>query len=125
MSSKLEDFCFYWRYTKYDCTRDLEWHSGSGERRHDHRGGNHYFPPESINRDLLADSATHTHCPWKGDASYYSLNVNGDTNTDAVWYYPKPFDVADVIKDYVAFWRGVEVTADDTDGTPGPNPPGR
>jgi uncharacterized protein (DUF427 family) len=87
--------------------------------------GNHYFPPESINRDLLTDSATHTHCAWKGDASYYSLNVNGDTNTDAVWYYPKPFDVADVIKDYVAFWRGVEVTADDTDGTPGPNPPGR
>jgi uncharacterized protein (DUF427 family) len=87
--------------------------------------GNHYFPPASINRELLADSSTHTMCHWKGQASYYNLVVEGDTNADAVWYYPEPYDAADVIKDYVAFWRGVEVSAEPTDGTPGPNPPGR
>lgn len=73
--------------------------------------GNHYFPPESINRDYLQPSDTHTTCPWKGKASYYTLSVNGDTNRDAAWFYPEPKDAARQIKDHVAFWRGVTIEA--------------
>lgn len=87
--------------------------------------GNHYFPPASVNREYFGPSVTHTFCPWKGTASYYSVDVEGSANTDAAWFYPEPFDAADVIKDYVAFWHGVEVSAEPSDGTPGPNPPGR
>jgi uncharacterized protein (DUF427 family) len=71
--------------------------------------GNHYFPPDSINGDLLIPSETTTVCPWKGTASYYSLSVNGKENPDAAWYYPSPKDAAAQIKDHVAFWRGVKV----------------
>ena len=71
--------------------------------------GNHYFPPESVNREYLHSSNSHTHCPWKGDASYYNLVVNGETNKDAAWYYPEPKDAAAKIKDRIAFWRGVKV----------------
>lgn len=71
---------------------------------------NHYFPKSSVKADYLADSSTHTACPWKGLASYYSLNVDGKTNTDAAWFYPEPKDAASNIKDYVAFWKGVQVT---------------
>ena len=71
--------------------------------------GNHYFPPESINRDYFQDSGTHTTCPWKGKANYYNIVDNGDTNKDAAWYYPNPSSMASEIKDYVAFWRGVNV----------------
>lgn len=71
--------------------------------------GNHYFPPESVKREFLQDSPTHTTCPWKGVASYYSLVVDGQINKDAAWYYPAPKDAAKQIKGYVAFWRGVEV----------------
>ncbi len=73
--------------------------------------GNHYFPPNAVNKDYLTSSQTHTTCPWKGIASYYSLQVNGNENQDAVWYYPKPKDAAAQIKDYVAFWKGVKVEA--------------
>jgi uncharacterized protein (DUF427 family) len=72
--------------------------------------GNHYFPPDSVNRGYLTDSQTTTHCPWKGDASYYTLEIDGATNEDAAWYYPTPKDAAAETKGYVAFWRGVEVT---------------
>src|SRR5262249_38955779 len=72
--------------------------------------GNHYFPPDSINKGLFQNSDTHTTCPWKGVASYYSVVVNGETNKDAAWYYPDPKDAAKEIKNYVAFWRGVQVT---------------
>ena len=72
--------------------------------------GNHYFPPDSVHRKYFTDSQTSTHCPWKGDASYYSLEIDGTKNEDAAWYYPTPKDAAAEIKDYVAFWRGVEVT---------------
>jgi len=72
--------------------------------------GNHYFPPSSIVREHFAPSVTHTHCGWKGDASYYDVTVNGDVNRDAAWFYPEPFDAAAQIRDYVAFWNGVEVT---------------
>ncbi len=71
---------------------------------------NHYFPKESVKAEFLADSPTHTTCPWKGLASYYTLKVNGKENTDAAWYYPAPKDAAANIKDYVAFWKGVQIT---------------
>ncbi len=71
---------------------------------------NHYFPKESVSAQYLTDSSTHTTCPWKGLASYYSLSVDGQTNRDAAWYYPEPKPAASQIKDRVAFWKGVQVT---------------
>lgn len=71
--------------------------------------GNQYFPPDSINRERLRESSTHTACPWKGQASYYDITVDGDTNKDAAWFYPEPKDAAKEIKGYVAFWKGVTV----------------
>ncbi len=73
--------------------------------------GNHYFPPDSVKSELLQPSSTTTMCPWKGTASYYSIVVDGDTNADAAWYYPEPKSAAAEIKDRVAFWRGVQVSA--------------
>lgn len=73
--------------------------------------GNHYFPPESVNTELLTESDTHTRCYWKGTASYYDVVVDGETNSDAAWFYPTPSDAAAEIKDHVAFWRGVRVEA--------------
>jgi uncharacterized protein (DUF427 family) len=73
--------------------------------------GNHYFPPDSVRKEFLAPSSTHSRCPWKGEASYYSLKVNGEENHDAAWYYPAPLDAAKQITGYVAFWRGVQVVA--------------
>jgi uncharacterized protein (DUF427 family) len=70
---------------------------------------NHYFPPDSIDPALLEDSATTTHCPWKGDASYKTLVVDGKRNVDAVWYYPEPKAAAAEIKGRYAFWKGVVV----------------
>jgi uncharacterized protein (DUF427 family) len=72
---------------------------------------NHYFPPASVNREYFRDSGTHTTCPWKGEASYYTVEVNGQQNADAAWYYPQPKDAAKEIADYVAFWHGVKVEA--------------
>ncbi len=71
--------------------------------------GNQYFPPNSVNRAYLRESATHTTCGWKGVASYYDVVVDGKTNTDAAWFYPAPKDAAKNITNYVAFWRGVDV----------------
>jgi uncharacterized protein (DUF427 family) len=71
--------------------------------------GNHYFPPDSINKNYFKDSNTQTTCPWKGLASYYSIVVNGKVNQDAAWYYPDPKPAAGNIKNYVAFWKGIEV----------------
>lgn len=73
--------------------------------------GNHYFPSAAINREYFSDSATITGCPWKGTAHYYSLDVNGQQNPDAAWYYPAPKDAAAQIKGRVAFWKGVQVVA--------------
>jgi len=70
---------------------------------------NYYFPPDSVNKEYLKDSDTHSTCPWKGEASYYSVEVNGEVNTDAAWYYPEPKDAASNIKGFVAFWNGVEI----------------
>ncbi len=71
--------------------------------------GNHYFPKESVKKDYLRESNTHTVCAWKGIANYYSIEVDGQINKDAAWYYPNPNTAASNIKDYVAFWRGVEI----------------
>lgn len=73
--------------------------------------GNHYFPPDAVNREYLRESSRHTTCPWKGQASYYDVVVDGRVNRDAAWYYPTPKPAAAQIKDYVAFWRGVRVEA--------------
>lgn len=71
--------------------------------------GNHYFPAESVNRDLLHPSDHRTTCPWKGVASYYDVVVDDAVNCDAAWYYPDPRAAAAEIKDRVAFWRGVRI----------------
>ena len=73
--------------------------------------GNHYFPPESINRSYFSESEAHSICPWKGTASYLDVVVDGATNAGAAWYYPEPKAAAADIKDHVAFWRGVKVEA--------------
>jgi len=73
--------------------------------------GNQYFPPNSVKREYFKETSTHTTCPWKGLASYYTIEVNGKENKDAAWYYPAPKDAARQIKDHVAFWKGVEVQA--------------
>ncbi len=70
---------------------------------------NHYFPPESINKEYFISSEAHTTCPWKGAASYYTIEVNGLQNEDAAWYYPEPSESVKEIKNYVAFWKGVKI----------------
>ncbi len=71
--------------------------------------GNHYFPPEAIKREYFRESDTRTTCPWKGEASYYTVEVDGQTNRDAAWYYPVTKEAAKPIEGRVAFWRGVKV----------------
>ena len=71
---------------------------------------NHYFPLESLDRDLVRDSDTTTVCPWKGTANYYHIVVDGETNRDAAWYYAEPKDAAANIRGRVAFWKGVDVS---------------
>lgn len=71
--------------------------------------GNHYFPLDSVRREYLRPSPTTTVCGWKGVASYYTLEVDGRTNRNAVWYYADPKDAARQIRGRVAFWKGVEV----------------
>ena len=72
--------------------------------------GNIYFPPDALNREYFAESATTTGCPWKGTAQYYSVSVDGEVNSDAAWYYADPKPAAENIRDHVAFWRGVQVS---------------
>lgn len=71
--------------------------------------GNHYFPAQSVDPSVLRPSDTHTVCPWKGTASYWTLEVDGRTNPDAAWFYPDPKPRAEQIRDRIAFWRGVTV----------------
>lgn len=73
--------------------------------------GNHYFPPDSVNREYFVDSARHTTCAWKGVASYFDLEVDGERNPNAAWYYPSPSAAAADIKDHVAFYRSVRITS--------------
>ncbi len=71
--------------------------------------GNHYFPLDSVKPDSLQPSSTHSVCPWKGTASYYTVVVDGQENQDAAWFYPEPKPAAEEIRDRIAFWRGVKV----------------
>ena len=71
--------------------------------------GNAYFPRDAVREEVLRPSQTHTVCPWKGTASYFDLEVDGQVNRDAAWYYPDPKDAAREITGRVAFWKGVEV----------------
>ena len=73
--------------------------------------GNHYFPPDAINRSYLDQSDRRTVCPWKGTASYYDIVANGRRNKSAAWYYPAPSSAAAQITDHVAFWKGVTIEA--------------
>ncbi len=75
--------------------------------------GNHYFPRSAVSDAVLRDSDTSTFCPWKGTASYYDVTVDGASNRDAAWYYPDPKPRAEMVRDRVAFWRGVTVRPKD------------
>lgn len=70
---------------------------------------NHYFPSDSIKKEYFESTDTHTNCPWKGMASYYTLKVDGKENIDAAWYYPEVSELAKHIKGRVAFWKGVTI----------------
>ena len=71
--------------------------------------GNHYFPPEALHKEYFKSSDKHSTCPWKGEASYYTLQAGGQENTDAAWFYPAPKEAEAKIKNYTAFWKGVKV----------------
>ncbi len=71
--------------------------------------GNQYFPPQDVNMTYLSKTNYSTLCPWKGQAAYYSITIDGEINDNAAWYYPNPYDKAIQIKNYIAFWRGVIV----------------
>jgi uncharacterized protein (DUF427 family) len=73
--------------------------------------GNHYFPPDSLKREFFAQGDRQTVCFWKGKASYFDVEVDGKVNKDAAWYYPSPSPAAKQIRNHVAFWRDVKVTA--------------
>ena len=72
--------------------------------------GSHYFAANSLRREFFSASEEKSLCPWKGEASYYDIEVDGRRNEGAAWYYPAPKPAAVEIEDRVAFWRGVEVT---------------
>ena len=72
--------------------------------------GNHYFPPDSVKREFLQDSATTTVCPWKGTANYYTLMVDGQSNPDAAWFYADTKPAADQVRGRIAFWKGVQIS---------------
>ena len=71
--------------------------------------GNHYFPSNTLKKQYFSESSTTSNCPWKGTASYYSLDVDGVKNNDAAWYYPNASEPAKGIEGMVAFWKGVVV----------------
>lgn len=72
--------------------------------------GNHYFPSDSVDRQYFRSSGHTSFCPWKGTAHYYHLEVDGEINENAAWYYPEPKPEAEHIRGHVAFWNGVQVT---------------
>ena len=73
--------------------------------------GNHYFPPSAVKEEYLSSSSRTSVCPWKGNAKYYNLEVEGNQNVDAAWYYPAPKEAAKEIAGYIAFWNGVQVVS--------------
>ncbi len=72
--------------------------------------GNHYFPPDSVNMEFFSLTEHSTHCPWKGDSSYYDITVDGSTQSNAAWFYSSPKEKASHIKDHVAFYGVVTVS---------------
>ena len=72
--------------------------------------GNHYFPADSVQAEILRESATTSVCPWKGTANYYTVVVDGQSNADAAWFYADPKPAAEEIRDRVAFWKGVQIS---------------
>ena len=88
--------------------------------------GNHYFPPDSLNQEHFKENTHHTVCPWKGVASYFDVEVDGQVNRSAAWFYPEPSAAASQIRDFVAFWQGVKVErAGDDDANAGDDGPVR
>jgi uncharacterized protein (DUF427 family) len=85
--------------------------------------GNQYFPLDDVRSEQLGSNSLQTHCPWKGEASYYDVVAGEQTNAAAAWYYPEPLPAAASIRDYVAFWKGVEVSGTN-ENTPEVRPPG-
>ena len=73
---------------------------------------NQYFPMEDVNKSLLKETDYHTTCPWKGFASYYTIEVDGKSNENAAWFYKEPKVGAEAVKDRVAFWKGVEIVVE-------------
>lgn len=73
--------------------------------------GNHYFPQSSLVRELFVETTHHTSCPWKGEASYYTVRVNGEDHANVAWYYPEPMKGAEAVSDRVAFWKDVKVVS--------------
>ncbi|KTC72482.1 hypothetical protein Lbir_1257 [Legionella birminghamensis] len=71
--------------------------------------GNFYFPPNSVHQEYLTGSSHTSICPWKGVAHYYDIRVDGKVNPAAAWYYPAPKEAANRIRDYIAFWKGVNI----------------
>ncbi|RKF18234.1 DUF427 domain-containing protein [Altericroceibacterium spongiae] len=71
--------------------------------------GNHYFPADDVDPSVLEKSETTSICPWKGEAYYYTLEIDGERNEDAAWYYPEPKPEAAKIRGHIAFWNGVEI----------------
>ena len=71
---------------------------------------NHYFPPSSVSMEYLRTSAHRSTCPWKGEAHYYDVIVDGKESTNAAWSYPEPKEAATEIAGYIAFWKRVEIT---------------
>jgi len=72
--------------------------------------GNHYFPPDSINRDYFLEHDRTSVCGWKGTANYYTVSVDGESAEAAAWYYASPKEKAAEIVNYVAFYPAVTVT---------------
>jgi len=71
--------------------------------------GSAYFPPDSVNWEFFEESSTVTRCPWKGNARYYHVSVDGLTNRDAAWVYPETTEEAEHFRDHLAFWKGVQI----------------
>jgi uncharacterized protein (DUF427 family) len=71
---------------------------------------NHYFPMDSVRQEFLVANAHRTTCPWKGEAHYYDVVVDGARSKNAAWSYPQPMEAAKEITGHVAFWKDVHVT---------------
>ncbi len=76
---------------------------------------NWYFPPDSVNQDLLTKSDTPYTCPWKGKCQYFNVSDSENTSKDSAFSYPEPLESAiervhENFSNYVAFWRDIQVT---------------